>query len=245
MGFAETVLLGAIAGIDDLPRPAVRAHRARRRPRARRARDVLGRDPRVHLHGRHEHTARSIVSSALTSFKHHHTGFGHVLGRFALLAVGFTRGRRRASRSRERRRAPPRRRPRGRRRRAAPATGRDRAGARPVEARRRALQTGMTIAGAIGLHNFAEGLAIGVSARAGAIGLATVLIVGFGAAQRDRGVRDRRPARRRRARRGAGSASPASSAAGRRSSARSSATRSTRRRSSSRSTRSPAARSCT
>jgi ZIP family zinc transporter len=50
-----------------------------------------------------------------------------------------------------------------------------------VEVRRRALTTGMTIAAAIGLHNFAEGLAIGVSARAGAIGLATVLIIGFGA----------------------------------------------------------------
>ena len=37
----------------------------------------------------------------------------------------------------------------------------------------------MTIAVAIGLHNFAEGLAIGVSARAGAIGLATMLIIGF------------------------------------------------------------------
>jgi zinc transporter, ZIP family len=42
-----------------------------------------------------------------------------------------------------------------------------------------ALRTGMTIAAAIGLHNFAEGLAIGVSAQAGEIGLATVLIVGF------------------------------------------------------------------
>jgi ZIP family zinc transporter len=49
-----------------------------------------------------------------------------------------------------------------------------------VEARRRALHTGMVIAMAIGLHNFAEGLAIGVSAKAGAIGLATVLIIGFG-----------------------------------------------------------------
>ena len=47
------------------------------------------------------------------------------------------------------------------------------------EARRRALQTGLTIATAIGLHNFAEGLAIGVSAQAGEIGLATVLIIGF------------------------------------------------------------------
>lgn len=35
------------------------------------------------------------------------------------------------------------------------------------------------IATAIGVHNFAEGLAIGVSARAGQIGLATVLIIGF------------------------------------------------------------------
>src|SRR5436190_1519063 len=46
-------------------------------------------------------------------------------------------------------------------------------------ARARALRVGMTIAAAIGLHNFAEGLAIGVSASTGEIGLATVLIVGF------------------------------------------------------------------
>jgi len=45
--------------------------------------------------------------------------------------------------------------------------------------RKRALRLGMTIAAAIGIHNFAEGLAIGVSASAGEIGLATVLIVGF------------------------------------------------------------------
>jgi zinc transporter, ZIP family len=46
-------------------------------------------------------------------------------------------------------------------------------------ARARALRLGMTIAAAIGLHNFAEGLAIGVSASTGEISLATVLIVGF------------------------------------------------------------------
>jgi ZIP family zinc transporter len=46
-------------------------------------------------------------------------------------------------------------------------------------ARTRALRLGMTIAAAIGIHNFAEGLAIGVSASTGEIGLATVLIVGF------------------------------------------------------------------
>jgi ZIP family zinc transporter len=45
--------------------------------------------------------------------------------------------------------------------------------------RARALRTGMTIAFAIGLHNFAEGLAIGVSASAGDISLALVLIIGF------------------------------------------------------------------
>lgn len=44
---------------------------------------------------------------------------------------------------------------------------------------RGALRTAMTIAAAIGLHNFAEGLAIGVSAKAGEVGLATVLIIGF------------------------------------------------------------------
>jgi zinc transporter, ZIP family len=48
-----------------------------------------------------------------------------------------------------------------------------------VSVRARALQTGMAIAAAIGLHNFAEGLAIGVSASTGEIGLATVLIIGF------------------------------------------------------------------
>jgi ZIP family zinc transporter len=37
----------------------------------------------------------------------------------------------------------------------------------------------MTIASAIGLHNMAEGLAIGVSASSGQIRLATVLVVGF------------------------------------------------------------------
>jgi zinc transporter, ZIP family len=46
-------------------------------------------------------------------------------------------------------------------------------------ARARALRTGLTIAVAIGLHNFAEGLAIGVSASTGAVSLATVLIIGF------------------------------------------------------------------
>lgn len=38
----------------------------------------------------------------------------------------------------------------------------------------------MMIATGIGLHNFGEGLAIGSSARLGALGLSTVLVIGFG-----------------------------------------------------------------
>ncbi len=46
--------------------------------------------------------------------------------------------------------------------------------------RSEALSLGMTIAAGIGLHNFSEGLAIGQSAASGAISLAVLLIIGFG-----------------------------------------------------------------
>jgi zinc transporter, ZIP family len=55
----------------------------------------------------------------------------------------------------------------------------ERVGQEELATRARALRVGMTIAAAIGIHNFAEGLAIGVSASSGEIGLATVLIIGF------------------------------------------------------------------
>jgi ZIP family zinc transporter len=55
----------------------------------------------------------------------------------------------------------------------------ERLGQEELAKRGRALRVGMTIAAAIGIHNFAEGLAIGVSASSGEIGLATVLIIGF------------------------------------------------------------------
>ena len=104
---------------------------------------------------------------------------GHAIGLAALLGGGFAR---RPGRPGDDRAAPAlaaaaaadRRRRSGRAR--AP---RSLVGAPRPAARARALRTGMTIAVAIGLHNFAEGLAIGVSASAGEISLATVLIVGF------------------------------------------------------------------
>ncbi len=42
------------------------------------------------------------------------------------------------------------------------------------------LQLALMIAAGIGVHNFAEGLAIGQASRSGALELATVLIIGFG-----------------------------------------------------------------
>jgi ZIP family zinc transporter len=62
---------------------------------------------------------------------------------------------------------------------ALPVEEHERLTAQAAATRAQALRTGLIIASAIGLHNFAEGLAIGVSARAGEISLATVLIVGF------------------------------------------------------------------
>ncbi len=47
------------------------------------------------------------------------------------------------------------------------------------QARRATLALGMLIAVAIGIHNFSEGLAIGVAARAGEVALAGTLIIGF------------------------------------------------------------------
>ena len=49
----------------------------------------------------------------------------------------------------------------------------------PAAAQSAALRAGMVIAGAIGLHNFAEGLSIGVSAGTGELTLAAVLVTGF------------------------------------------------------------------
>ena len=54
----------------------------------------------------------------------------------------------------------------------------------------------MLIAIGIGLHNFAEGLAIGQSAARNDIALAAVLVIGFALHNATGGLRDRRTARR-------------------------------------------------
>ncbi|HYZ79618.1 MAG TPA: ZIP family metal transporter [Solirubrobacteraceae bacterium] len=177
MGFGETVVLGAIAGFTIyLGLPAGRVKRLDQRVRVALAMFSVGIlafifvDVTAH--------AQSIVEGALTDFKNHRAGFGHVAGLFALLALGFVIGtagiatvERRLRQSR-----PP-----------APVLGGDASAEldageladHQVAVRRAAMATGMSVAVAIGLHNFAEGLAIGVSAKTGAIGLATVLVIGF------------------------------------------------------------------
>jgi ZIP family zinc transporter len=181
MSFAETAALGAIAGFTIyIGLPVGRMERVDDRMRVALAMFAVGILAFIFMDVTKH--AQEIVSEALSSFKGHHDSFGHVLGLFALLGVGFTAGVAGISaverRLRERPAPPP---IAGGATEAAVASAAllesDQAAA---EARRRALHRGMVIAIAIGLHNFAEGLAIGVSAKSGAIGLATVLIIGFG-----------------------------------------------------------------
>jgi ZIP family zinc transporter len=185
MSFAETATLGAIAGFTIyIGLPLGRMERVGARTRVCLAMLSVGILAFIFMDV--TSNAQGIVSDALSAFKDDHGSFGHVLALFAILAAGFTAGVAGISvverRLRERPVSPP---PI-----AGGATGGAAALAVPagalaadpaeLEARRRALRTGMVIAVAIGLHNFAEGLAIGVSAKAGEIGLATVLIIGFG-----------------------------------------------------------------
>jgi zinc transporter, ZIP family len=121
----------------------------------------------------------SIVDDALTAFKHDKQSLGYVIWLVFLLAAGFTAGSAGLAVLERRMRPAGARKP-------PIAGGAETAalGADPLVgeldiARRQALRVGLTVAAAIGVHNFAEGLAIGVSARAGAISLATVLIIGF------------------------------------------------------------------
>jgi ZIP family zinc transporter len=183
MSFASTTLLGAIAGFTIyLGLPVARVRRIGARMRVGLAMLSLGILAFVFMdvtgHG------IEIVESALTSFKDHKSGFGHVLGLFALLAAGFTLGTAGIAlfEQKLRRRGRLTQMPiAGGEAATATASAEELAAAQRSEttARDLAPRTGMTIAAAIGLHNFAEGLAIGVSAKAGETALATVLIVGF------------------------------------------------------------------
>jgi ZIP family zinc transporter len=126
--------------------------------------------------------AETILSTTLNGVKHHNGSVPYLIWLVVLLAGGFAAGSAGLAMLEKQlrplgARTPP------------IAGGAEAAAMVPSEAealaleldtaRRRALRTGFTIAAAIGVHNFAEGLAIGVAARAGAISLATVLIVGF------------------------------------------------------------------
>jgi len=182
VSFAETAALGAIAGFTIfIGLPIGRLQRVDDRLRVALAMLSVGILAFIFMdvtsHG------QEIVSARLDAFKNDDADFAGVLGMFALLAAGFTLGTAGISvverRLRPRRTSLP------------PLAGGDSAtvlsttdvaayDTQTASARRQALQTGMTIAVAIGLHNFAEGLAIGVSAQAGEVALATVLVIGFG-----------------------------------------------------------------
>jgi zinc transporter, ZIP family len=178
MSFAETALLGAIAGFTIyLGLPVGRLGRVNDRARVALAMFSVGILAFIFVdvtgHG------QEIVATSLDSYKHNDSSLGHVIGLFALLAVGFTAGTAGISAIEQYLRRRTARPPIGGGD-AAATLATDELARYELDARRVALRSGMTIAFAIGLHNFAEGLAIGVSAKAGAIGLATVLIIGFG-----------------------------------------------------------------
>jgi zinc transporter, ZIP family len=179
MTFSETVLLGALAGFTIyLGLPFARLQLLGARTRVALAMFAVGVlaflfvDVMEHGFG--------IVEEAVEGYKDGGESLGHVLGLALLLGGGFAAGSAGLALLEARMRP-------------AEGTPPPISGASPeitvedaaqledqaMAARARALRLGMTIAAAIGLHNFAEGLAIGVSASTGEIGLATVLIIGF------------------------------------------------------------------
>ena len=179
MSLSETIVLGAIAGFTIyLGLPVGRMHVLSKGTRVFLAMFAVGILAFIFVdvlaHG------FEIVESAVSDFKDGKGSFATAAGLALLLMVGFgvgSAGLGFAERRLRRAPGPP------------PMAGGSSATdvaalpahvrAEPSTARTRALQTGVMIAVAIGLHNFAEGLAIGVSARAGEVSLATVLIIGF------------------------------------------------------------------
>ncbi len=176
MSFAETALLGALAGFTIyLGLPFGRLQLLGDRARVALAMFSVGVLAFIFVDVM-EH-AFGIVEGAVEGFKGNSTSLGHALFLAALLGVGFALGSAGLATIERRLRSM---------RPLPPISGgavdvltAEQVARQDSAARARALQIGMTIAVAIGLHNFAEGLAIGVSASAGDISLATVLIVGF------------------------------------------------------------------
>src|SRR5436190_4020834 len=179
MTFAETALLGALAGATIfLSLPFGRLTSLG--PRARVALAMFAVGVLAFLFVDVFEHGFEIVEHSVEAYDEGTGSLGHAIWLVLLLGAGFTAGSAGLGvfeqRARRRRPRPPM---------AGGATAAfdpadvNVAHAAASEARAWALRTGMTVAVAIGLHNFAEGLAIGVSAQAGEIGLATVLIIGF------------------------------------------------------------------
>ncbi len=176
MSFSETALLGALAGFTIyLGLPFGRLRLLGDRTRVGLAMLSVGVLAFIFVDVM-EH-AFGIVEGAVENFKDGSGSFGHAVFFAALLGVGFAVGSAGLATIERRLRsmAP-----------LPPISGgavdvltAEQVVQRDSLARKRALRIGVTIALAIGLHNFAEGLAIGVSASAGNISLATVLIIGF------------------------------------------------------------------
>jgi ZIP family zinc transporter len=172
MSFGETILLGAIAGFTIyLGLPLARLRGLDARARVALAMFAVGilafLFVDVFEHG------FAIVEEPVEELAEHGGSWWEPVGLFALLAGGFALGTFGLAAIERRLRA--RTRP--------PVAGASQEAAMAVTPEllldREALQRGLAIAAAIGLHNFAEGLAIGVSAAAGEVALATVLIIGF------------------------------------------------------------------
>ena len=174
MSFGETVLLGALAGFTIyLSLPLGRLDLLSPRVRVGLAMFAVGVLAFLFVDV-FEH-AFEIVEEAVEELRDGSEGAGEAIGLTALLGAGFAAGTAGLGmvERRLRSKTPP---PIGG---GAAELAVEDAARMEHEARTRALRTGMTIAAAIGLHNFAEGLAIGVSASTGEISLATVLIIGF------------------------------------------------------------------
>ncbi len=178
MSFPQTIALGALAGLTIfLGLPVGRMQLLGSRARVALAMFAVGVLAFIFVDVLSN--GLSIVDATLTAVKHHHQSLGYLIWLVVLLAAGFTLGSAGlAMLERTIRPASPKRPPIAGAAEAATLES-DPLALELDAARRRALHVGLTIAAAIGVHNFAEGLAIGVSARAGAISLATVLIIGF------------------------------------------------------------------